>query len=129
MRKIFILTKREFLTAVRTKSFLIGLIIAPLLMGGSFIVIKLFEDKIDVDDKKIAIIDHSGIMAESLIEISSERNKEIFDKETGEKINPAYYSENSLMDNIRDWVSQIINKRVRKLRVVDLNIDNEVSKG
>ncbi len=180
MRKIFILTKREFLTAVRTKSFLIGLIIAPILMGGSFIVIKLFEDKVDINDKIIAVIDHSGIMAEPLIEISSERNKEIFDKETGEKINPAYYfeiieydtsnlkqqrlklsdrvrnkelhafveigpeilhpgedyekyrityySENSLMDNIRDWVSRSINNRVRQLRVEDLNIDKEVSK-
>lgn len=180
MPKIFILTKREFLTSVRTKSFLIGLIIAPLLMGGSFIVIKLFEDKIDINDKKIAVIDHSGIMAEPLIEISSERNKEIFDKETGEKINPAYYfeiiepdtanpkqqrlklsdrvrnkelhafveigseilhpgedyekhrityySENSLMDNVRDWVSRSINNRIRQFRVEDLNIDKEVSK-
>ncbi len=180
MRKIFILTKREFLTSVRTKSFLIGLIIAPILMGGSFIVIKLFEDKIDVDDKRIAVIDHSGIMAESLIKISNERNKEIFNKETGEKIRPeynleiiepnsedlkqqklrlsdrvrskelhafveigpeilhpgedsekfriSYYSENSMMDDVRDWISGVINNQVRQLRVNDLNIDKELSK-
>jgi len=180
MRKIFILTKREFLTAVRTKSFLIGLIIAPILMGGSFIVIKLFEDKIDIDDKRIAVIDYSGIMAEPLIEISSERNQEIFDKETGEKINPAYYfeiiepdtsnpkqqrlklsdrvrnkelhafveigseilhpsedrekyrikyySENSMMDDVRDWFSRTINNEIRQLRVGNLNIDSEQSK-
>jgi ABC-2 type transport system permease protein len=91
MRKIWILTKREFLTSVRTKSFLIGLIIAPLLMGGSFIVIKLTEDKVDVKDKKIAVIDHSGILAEDLIKIAEERNEEyVFDKESGEKIRPAY---------------------------------------
>ena len=180
MRKIFILTKREFLTAVRTKSFLIGLIIAPIFMGGSFIVIKLFEDKVDIVDKNIAVIDHSGIMAEPLIEISSERNQEIFDKETGEKTGPAYYfeiieadtanpkqqrlklsdrvrnkelhafveigpeilhpgedrekyrikyyAENSMMDEVRDWVSRTINNQVRQLRVGDLNIAPEQSK-
>ena len=179
MRKIFILTKREFLTAVRTKSFLIGLIIAPIFMGGSFLVIKLFEDKVDIVDKNIVVIDHSGIMAEPLMTISEERNKEIFDPETNEKIRPAYnleiiepkatnfeqqklvlsqrvrnkelhafveigpeilhpgedrekyrmyyYSENSMMDDIRNWISRAINNQVRKLRVNDLNIAPEQS--
>jgi len=179
MRKIFILTKREFLTAVRTKSFLIGLIIAPIFMGGSFLVIKLFEDKVDIVDKNIVVIDHSGIMAEPLMTISEERNKEIFDPETNEKIRPAYnleiiepkatnfeqqklvlsqrvrnkeihafveigpeilhpgedrekyrmyyYSENSMMDDIRNWISRTINNQVRQLRVNDLNIAPEQS--
>lgn len=92
MRKIWILTKREFLTSIRTKSFIIGLIIAPLLMGGSIIVIKLSEDKIDLDDKKIAVIDHTGVMTDDLIKLAEERNSEyVFDKETGEKIRPAYF--------------------------------------
>ncbi|MBT3207303.1 MAG: ABC transporter permease [Bacteroidetes bacterium] len=180
MRKIFILTKREFLTAVRTKSFLIGLIIAPIFMGGSFAVIKLFEDKVDIVDKNIVVIDHSGIMAESLEQISEERNKNIYDETTKEKIRPAYnieivepekdnleqqkldlservskkklhafveigpeilhpgddrekyrmyyYSENSMMDDIRSWISRIINNQLRQLRVVDLNIPAEQSK-
>ena len=56
MRKIFILTKREFITSVRTKSFLIGLIIAPILMGGSIVVIKITEDKIDIKDKNFVFL-------------------------------------------------------------------------
>lgn len=100
MRKIWILTKREFITSVRTKSFLIGLIIAPLLMGGSFIVIKLSEDKVDLTDKKFAVIDHSGIMVEALIQIADDRNKEYtIDKESGEKIRPAYHFENIIPDS------------------------------
>ncbi len=93
MRKIFILTKREFITAVRSKSFLIGLIIAPILIGGSFFVIKLTEDKVDVNDKIVAVIDHSGIMVEPLLEVLDERNKVIFDEETGERIRAAYILE------------------------------------
>ncbi|MCD4679615.1 MAG: ABC transporter permease [Bacteroidales bacterium] len=100
MRKIWILTKREFITSVRTKSFLIGLIIAPLLMGGSFIVIKLSEDKVDLTDKKFAVIDHSGIMGEALIQIADDRNKEYtIDKESGEKIRPAYHFMNIIPDS------------------------------
>jgi len=94
MRKILILTKREFITSVRTKSFLIGLIIAPILMGGSFFVIKFFEDKVDVKDKTIAVIDHSAVVAEPLKEIIKSRNdNEILDLETGEKIRPAFLLE------------------------------------
>lgn len=180
MRKILILTKREFLTSVRTKSFLIGLIIAPILMGGSFFVIKIFEDKVDVKDKMIAVIDHSGIMTEALISIADERNTNyIYDPESGEQIRPAYYfenilpdtvnpqqqklelservrnkdlhafveigpqilhpgddynnhrityySENSMMDDIRNWVSRNINNHIRRQRVAELNLDSSVS--
>ncbi len=101
MRKIFILTKREFITSVRTKSFVIGLIVAPILMGGGFFVVKIFEDKIDVVDKTFAVIDHSGIVAEPLVEIVSERNKnELMDPESGEKIRPAYHLEIVTPDGI-----------------------------
>lgn len=91
MRKIIILTLREYRTSVRTKSFIIGLVLAPLLMGGSMIIFMLLKDKVDANDKTIAIIDHSGIMADTLVKIAEFRNEnEIFDQETGEKIKPAY---------------------------------------
>jgi len=99
MRKIWILTKREFITSIRTKSFLIGLIIAPVLMGGSFIVIKLSEDKLDLDDKKIAVIDHTGILTDDLITIAEDRNANYtIDTASGEKIRPGYYFEDVLPD-------------------------------
>jgi len=94
MRKILILTLREYRTSVRTKSFIIGLLLAPVLMGGSMIVFMLLKDKVDINDKKIAIIDHSGIMADTLIKTAEYRNShEIFDPETGEKVRPAYILE------------------------------------
>jgi len=92
MRKIFILAKREYRAAVRTKSFIIGLVLAPIFMGGSLIVFALFKDKVDLSERRIAIIDHSGIMAEYLSGVTEERNKsEIFNQETGEQIKPVYY--------------------------------------
>ena len=80
MRKILILTLREYRTSVRTKSFIIGLLLAPILMGGSMVVFMLLKDKVDINDKKIAIIDHSGIMADTLVKTAEYRNKqEIYD--------------------------------------------------
>ena len=94
MRKILILTLREYRTSVRTKSFIIGLLLAPVLMGGSMIVFMLLKDKVDVNDKTIAIIDHSGIMADTLVKTAEYRNAhEIYDPETGEKVRPAYILE------------------------------------
>jgi len=94
MRKIFILAKREYTTAVRTKGFIIGLLLAPVLMMGSFIVMAVMQDKVDLSEKHIAVIDHSGLMTEYLTQAVAERNKsEINNPETGEQIKPAYYIE------------------------------------
>lgn len=92
MRKIFILAKREYRAAVRTKSFIIGLVLAPIFMGGSLIVFALLKDKVDLTEKHIAVIDHSGMIAEYLSGVAEERNRsEIYNLETGEQIRPAYY--------------------------------------
>ena len=94
MRKIFVLAKREYNSAVRTKGFIIGLLLAPVFMGGSFIAFALMKDKVDLSDKHIAVIDHSGLMKEYLTQAVEDRDKnEIYNKETGEQIKPAYYLE------------------------------------
>lgn len=94
MRKTLRLAKREYIAAVKTKGFIIGLILAPILMGGGFLGILIFEKNIDVSDKKIAIIDHSSVLAKSIIDSAEWRNKnEIFDKESGKKNKPAYVIE------------------------------------
>jgi len=91
MRKTLKLAKREYKAAVRTKGFLIGLIVAPILMGGSGIVMAIFNDKVDTDDKTVAVVDHSGVVAEALVEMAGQRNAEVvLDSETGEKVQPAY---------------------------------------
>ncbi len=58
------------------------------------VVFMLLKDKVDINDKKIAIIDHSGIMADTLVKTAEYRNKqEIYDPETGDKVRPAYILE------------------------------------
>lgn len=89
-----ILFKREYRAAVKTKSFIISLLLVPVLMGGSFVVFILTEDKVDTEEKKVVIIDHTGILEEPMLEAADVRNKiEIYDKESGEQTGPAYVLE------------------------------------
>jgi ABC-2 type transport system permease protein len=94
MRKIIILFKREYRAAVRTKSFIISLLLIPVLMGGSFVIMILTEDKVDTKDKKVVIIDHTGLLEEPMIAAADIRNNnEIFDEESGEQVRPEYVIE------------------------------------
>lgn len=91
MRKALILAGREYLASVRTKGFIIGLIIAPLMMGGSLIVFLLFKDSVDTDDKRIVIVDRVGGIASWVIGAAERRNAtETSDSATGQKIKPLY---------------------------------------
>ena len=92
MRKILIFTKREYLAAVRTKGFIIGLIIAPIMMSGGAIAFWLLKDRVDINDKRVSIIDHTGQVAEAIITAAEERNaKDLFDAGGKKQIRPAYY--------------------------------------
>jgi ABC-type Na+ efflux pump permease subunit len=94
MRRILWLARREYLTSVRTKSFILALVIAPVMMSGSGIAFALLKDRVDTTDKKVAVVDRSGIVAEGLVEAAEQRNSSsVYDEETGEKIRPAYIME------------------------------------
>jgi ABC-2 type transport system permease protein len=94
MDKILTMFKREYRAAVRTKSFIISLILVPLLMGGGFLAIIIMEKNQDTDDKRVVVIDYTGFMEEPLRNAAEIRNQqEIFDPESGEKEAPAYHIE------------------------------------
>ncbi len=59
MRKMLVVAVREYLAAVRTKAFLITLIIMPVLMGGSILFQWLLRDYHDTKTKKYAVIDRT----------------------------------------------------------------------
>lgn len=94
MRKILIFTQREYLAAVKTKGFIIGLIIAPIMMSGGAIAFWLLKDRVDINDKRVSIIDHSDRVAEAIIEAADKRNAdELFEKGSKKQIRPVYYFE------------------------------------
>jgi len=94
MNKIWTLFKREYRAAVRTKSFIISLVLVPIMMGGGFAAMIIMENNKDTDDKHFVVIDHSGLMIDPLNEALETRNKEeIFHSHTAEKIDAAFVVE------------------------------------
>ena len=60
MNKILTVASSEFQTAVRSKGFLIGIMIMPLLLVASVGIQKLAGDRIDRDQRRVAVIDHTA---------------------------------------------------------------------
>ena len=108
MRKVWTLFKREYRAAVRTKSFIIGLLLVPIMMGGGFIAMIIMDKNKDTDDKKFVVIDYSGLMAEPMNKALEVRNnEEIFNPETGEKIDAAYNVE-FMAPDVQDHEARIL---------------------
>jgi len=94
MRKMFRIARREYKASVRTKGFIIGLVLAPILMSGGFLAIKLLENQVDTTDRRVVVVDRSGMIAEALVIAAEARNTaEVYDEQTGKKVKPAYLFE------------------------------------
>jgi ABC-type Na+ efflux pump permease subunit len=59
MRKLRVIAVREYLAAVRTKTFVIGLLLMPIMMGSSGLVQWLLRDVVDTRDKTFAVVDRT----------------------------------------------------------------------
>ncbi len=94
MRKVLRIAQREYLATVRTKGFILGLVFAPVILGGSALAMVLFKGQVDTGDRVVAVVDHSGLVAETVAAMAEARNAaEVYDSVTGEKIRPAYLIE------------------------------------
>jgi ABC-2 type transport system permease protein len=94
MRRVLRLIAREYKMTVRTKGFVIGLVVMPIVMSGSIIAIGLIGDRTDTTDRKVAIVDRTGVVADKLIGLAEERNRQVvYDTTTGKKVRPAYLFE------------------------------------
>jgi len=91
MNKILTLIKREYRAAVRTKSFIISLVLVPIMMGGGFLAVILSERQQDTEDKGFVVLDHTGRLGDYLVEAAEQRNtNEIFHPGNGEQTEPAF---------------------------------------
>ena len=67
MNKISVIIKREYVTRVRKKSFIIMTLLAPLMMAALFIVPALVMTNQDKEFKKIAIIEENSDLFKNVI--------------------------------------------------------------
>ncbi len=98
LHRILLIAKRDYLATIRTKAFIIGLVVAPILFGGGFLGIALIQSKPDLKERHIAIIDRSGdrsgAVAAAVIQAAQKRNaRDLFDKTTHRQTEPHYLFE------------------------------------
>ncbi|MBN1514159.1 MAG: ABC transporter permease [Phycisphaerae bacterium] len=99
MRKILVIAVREYQAAVRTKMFIITLVLMPVLCTGGLITHKLLGGQVDTTDRRVAVIDRSGILFDVLAKASDERNASLKDPKTGEKTGPAFFFDSVAPDD------------------------------
>lgn len=76
MDKLFTVIKREYMTRVRTKGFIISTILLPLFILAIFLVPALLELRKSEDQQKIAVIDLSGRLFGELRDVLADTNKQ-----------------------------------------------------
>jgi ABC-2 type transport system permease protein len=96
VRKTLIVARREYLAAVRTKAFIIGLLSMPLMMFGSILMQVALKDNVDLADKHYAIVDRTpgATVAPALEAAAGLRNAtQVFDPKTKAQTSPKFLLE------------------------------------
>jgi ABC-2 type transport system permease protein len=113
MNKILIVAQSEFSTLVRSKAFIISVILMPVVMGGSILLVRATKDTVDVKDRRFAYIDHTGIVGLAVTEVAKATNAAA--EGPGGRTGPRFLPEPVSVDgrNIDD-VKLELSERVRK---------------
>ena len=77
MRRILTIAETEFLQLVKTKAFIIGILIVPVMMVAFIGFMNYADDHVDTTDRTIAVIDDSGLLYESIAREAERHNAEI----------------------------------------------------
>jgi len=150
MNKIFLIIKREYLTRVRKRSFIIMTILGPLLMAATF-VIPIYLATRSNDVKIVAVLDESGIfqgkfkdndetqfhyLVSDLATAKSNFSKNedyvllyIPKTEVTLPTNAILYSEKSVSINVISYIRNVMSRQVEELklqaRLKDLQSDDK----
>jgi ABC-2 type transport system permease protein len=74
MHKAFTIARREYQALVRTKAFVISLVVMPIFMCGAIVVQIFLQDRIDISEKTIVVLDGTGRLLAPLQALAQLRN-------------------------------------------------------
>ena len=77
MRKTIIVALRDYKSAVKTKGFLIGLLMMPLMFGGGILAQMVFRNNNDIRDKRVAVVDYTGQLFDGINQASNICNQSL----------------------------------------------------
>jgi ABC-2 type transport system permease protein len=115
MRKMAIIARREYQALVRTKAFIISLVIMPVFMFGGIFVQKYLSGRIDIGEKKVVVLDGTGRLFAPLDALARLRNEtEIVDKETGRRTRPTIALERGPTGPVTDETRLALSERIHR---------------
>jgi len=76
MRRVLTIGQSEFLTLVRTKAFIIGIFLMPVLMFAFSMFMGYAERHADTEDRPFAVIDGTGALYDSIAQAADVQNRE-----------------------------------------------------
>ena len=79
LRKIWVVATTEFGSAIRTKSFIIGLLLLPVIMGASILIQIFVAERVDTKPRKFVVIDHTGALAPAIGQAAEAHNAKLPD--------------------------------------------------
>ncbi len=74
MHKVLLLARRDYLQAVLSKAYLVGLIVLPLLFGGTFLAVAI-AGRSNAREQRIAVLDRTGLSAAAVIQAAEESTR------------------------------------------------------
>lgn len=86
--KTLIVAISEFTTLTRSKAFLIGLALMPIIMAIAFGVQKFTRDTVDTKDRPFVVVDRTGVLYGAIASAADQWNRAAFD--TGTQRAPRY---------------------------------------
>ena len=112
MRKILVIAAREYRAIVGTKAFLIAIIMMPILMGGGIAVQVLLRNRLGPAERKIMVLDSSGVMLDKLRQAAENRDKEIAGG--GKQIGPRYVLRSMQVASVDEEMRYDLSEQVRR---------------
>jgi ABC-type Na+ efflux pump permease subunit len=87
-----LIARRDYLTSIRTKAFLFGLIVFPILFGGGLFGVAFLKAKPDLKDRHVALLDDTGKLSPYIAQAAALKNaKEAIDPKLGVQVSPRYF--------------------------------------
>lgn len=127
MRKAFVIARREYLAMVGSKAFLFSLAIMPVFMLGGAVIPQLLRDKVDIQQKRIAVLDGTGRLFDQLQQAVATRNENAtWDRQSNRQIAPVYQIEKGPSGPVTDELLVALSDRVRSRELygfIDLPAD------
>ena len=90
MSKVWTIAVREYLAAVRTKGFIISLVLMPVLMAGGAFAGSLAERVGDSSTRKVAVIDHTGGFVHDALAAAVEEHNADLTNDGGRQVRPRF---------------------------------------